>query len=204
MARFFKFSGTWQALLDKAMDTTISASKAKKLKDAWSTHWIQQIDSHIVFLELIPAVNKIMTSPTYFTDLGNCNWDGETVAKANGFLYQMESSSFLVSFIILLEILSNLRDPNANSRWELHAHREVKRVITTFEKIRRNSEQEFRRMHRQAAKLGQDLNGREFAHQGLAKGKCIVLTQIHSPLQSYLFHRIPFSYNKWSATEVSR
>jgi len=34
-------------------------------------------------------------------------------------------------------------------------------VITIFEKMRRNSEQK-RRIYREAAKLGKDLNGREF------------------------------------------
>jgi len=113
MARFFKFSAKQQALLDKAMDATISKPKTKKLKDARCIYWIQQIDSYIVFLELIPSVHKTlqaMTSPTNFTDLGDWNWDGKTVTKANGFLYQLESSFFLVSFIILLEILSNLRE----------------------------------------------------------------------------------------------
>jgi len=98
------------------MDTTIPAPKAKKLKDACCTCWIQRIDSYIVFLELIPAVHKTMqamTSPTnftVFTDLDDWNWDGETVTKASGFLYQLESLSFLVSFIILLEVPSYLRE----------------------------------------------------------------------------------------------
>ena len=66
MARFFKFSAERQALLDKAMDMTIPAPKAKKLKDACRTCWIQWIDSYIVFLKVIVAVHKAlqaMTSP---------------------------------------------------------------------------------------------------------------------------------------------
>ena len=31
--------------------------KAKKLKDASRTRWIERIDSYVVFLELIPAVH---------------------------------------------------------------------------------------------------------------------------------------------------
>ena len=169
MARFFKFSAKRQALLDKAMDTAIPAPKAKKLKDACRTRWIQRIDSYIVFLELIPAVHKTlqaMTSPTNFTDLGDWNWDGETVTKASGFLYQLESSPFFVSFVILLEVLLNLRELTCKFQMRavdvLYGHREVKRVVSTFEKMRRNSEQEFRRIYRQATKLGKDLNGREF------------------------------------------
>ena len=45
IARFFKFSVKRQALLDKVMDTTNPAPKAKKLKDACRTRWMKQIDS---------------------------------------------------------------------------------------------------------------------------------------------------------------
>ena len=71
--------------------------KAKKLKDACRTRWIERIDSYVVFLELIPAVHmtlQAMTSPNLFSNLGEWNWDGETVTKATGFLYQLESSPF--------------------------------------------------------------------------------------------------------------
>ena len=71
-----------------------------------------------------------MTSPTNFTDLGDWNWDGETVTKASGFLYQLESSPFLVSFVILLEVLLNLRELTCKLQVRavdvLYGHREVK------------------------------------------------------------------------------
>ena len=169
MARFFKFSAKRQALLDKAMDTTNPAPKAKKLKDACRTRWIERIDLYIVFLELIPAVHKTlqaMTSPVDFSDLGDWSWDSETVTKASGFLYQLESSSFLITFIILLEVLSNLRGLTCKLQMEaidvLYAHKQVKQVTTTFEKMWRNSEQEFRRIYKRATKLGKDLNGEGF------------------------------------------
>ena len=64
------------------MDTTNPAPKAKKLKDACRTWWIERIDSYIIFLELIPAEHKAlqaMTSPVDFSDLGDWSWDSETV-----------------------------------------------------------------------------------------------------------------------------
>lgn len=111
IARFFYFSGKRQRLLDKAIDQHTPAATSKKLKDACRTRWVQRINSYIVFLELLPAVHKTFQAhQSSYEDLStDWNWNGETLTKANGFLYQMESSTFLVTFKILLEILSCLR-----------------------------------------------------------------------------------------------
>ena len=51
-----------------------------------------------------------MTCPHLYVSLGtDWKWDTVTITKANSFLYQLESSSFLVCFKILLEVLANLR-----------------------------------------------------------------------------------------------
>lgn len=56
------------------------------------------IDSYTVFLELLPAVRI----PSQFKDFGTDWWrDGETLTNAEGFLYLLEFSSFLVRFKIL-------------------------------------------------------------------------------------------------------
>ena len=114
MARFFSYSAKRQRLLDKAMDSLSSPPNAKKLKDACRTRWIQRIDSYTVFLELLPAVHvtlQAVTCPHLYESLGtDWKWDTDTITKANSFLYQLESSSFLVCFKILLEVLANLRN----------------------------------------------------------------------------------------------
>ena len=114
IARFFKFSPKRQCLLDKAIDSYDSTLKANKLKDACRTHWVERIDSYAVFLELIPAVHsclQAMVHPNLHDELGtDWNWDGETITKANGFLFQLQSSSFLVSFQILVQVLHILRE----------------------------------------------------------------------------------------------
>lgn len=113
IARFFKFSPKRQQLFDKVIESINPSPKAKKLKDACRTRWVEHIDSYIVFLELLPSMHmtlQAISSPGQFENLGtNWNWDGETLSKVNGFLYQLESSSFLISFKILLEALSSLR-----------------------------------------------------------------------------------------------
>ncbi len=91
----------------------MSLSQAQKLKDACRTRWIQRIDSYIVFLELLPALHttlQAMVLPRQYEDLGtHWSWDSDTITKANGFCFQLQSSSFLVGFKILLEVLSSLR-----------------------------------------------------------------------------------------------
>lgn len=92
-----------QRLLDKAIEASDSTSKAKKLKDAGKTRWVERIDSYAVFLELLPAVHlslkaMAMVHPHLHEELGrDWSWDGETITKANGFFFQLQSPSFLVS-----------------------------------------------------------------------------------------------------------
>ena len=100
MARFFSYSAKRQQLLDKVMDSLSSPPNAKKLKDACQTRWIQHIVSYTVFFELLPAVHmtlQAMTCPPHlYESLGTeWKWDTDTITKANSFLYQLESSSFL-------------------------------------------------------------------------------------------------------------
>ena len=61
-----------QRLLDKTMEVSNPAPKAKKLKDECRTRWIQRIDSYIVFLELLPSVHmtlQAINSPSQYPDL---------------------------------------------------------------------------------------------------------------------------------------
>ena len=92
-------------MLDKAIDSDDSAPRAKKLKDACRIRWVERVDSYIVFLELLPSVHTAldaMVHPSMYHDLGTeWSWDGDTITKANGFLYQIQSSSFLICFNIL-------------------------------------------------------------------------------------------------------
>jgi len=170
IARFFQSSPKRQHLLDKVMENVSPAPKSKKLKDACRTRWIQRIDSYVVFLELLPSVHialQAISDPEQFEYLGtNWNWDSETITKANGFLYQLESSLFLITFEILLEVLSSLRGLTMKLQMQsvdvLYAHKEVKNVITSLGKMRESSEREFRQVFASATKLGKDLHGSAF------------------------------------------
>ena len=151
VARFFKFSAKRQQLLDKTIDLVCPLEKKRKLKDACRTQWIQRKDSYAVFMELLPAVNRTlqeMVSPGQVDeDQTEWNWDRETVTKANGFLYHLESSTFLIAFKILLEILSSIRGLTLKLQMEaldvLYAYHEVRSIVTSLKNIRSNSDKEF-------------------------------------------------------------
>ena len=72
-------------------------------------------------------------------------------------------------------MLSNLRGLTCKLQIEaidvLYANKQVKLVATTFQKMRQNSEQEFKRIYNHVTKLGKYLNGNgfELSTPGLSK-----------------------------------
>ena len=170
IARFFSFSAKRQRLLDVAIDSCDSTSKAKKLKDACRTRWVQRIDSYAVFLELLPALHtcfEAMVHPVSHAELGtNWSWDGETITKANGFLFQLQSSTFLVAFQVLIQVLHILRELTMKLQMQaidvVYAYKMVSSVVSTLKALRRDSPAEFKKIFTEATKLGQQLHGEKF------------------------------------------
>ena len=153
IARFFNNSAKRQGLLDKAIEACDSTPRVKKLKDACRTRWVERIDSYAVFLELLPALHmclQAMVHPSLHTELStDWSWDGETITKANGFLFQLQSSSFLISFQILVQVLQILREVTVKLQMKavdvVYAYKIVKRVVSTLKAIRRDSTSEFKK-----------------------------------------------------------
>ena len=170
MARFFSYSAKRQRLLDKAIETCHSGAKAKKLKDVCRTRWVERIDSYITFLDLHEAVHttfSAMAHPSLYADLGaNWSWDGETVTKANGFLFQLQLSTFLVAFHILLQVMQVLKEVTLKLQMQaidvVYAYKTVKSVVSMLNSLRHNSTAEFRKVFSDATKLGKQLNGEGF------------------------------------------
>lgn len=114
IARFFSYSPKSQRLLDKAIDLGVdSLPKATKLKDACRTR-IQRIASYATILKLHEVVYtslEAIVHPSLHVGLGNdWSWDRETVTKANSFLFQLQSSTFLVALHILLQVMQLLKE----------------------------------------------------------------------------------------------
>ena len=97
---------------------------------------------------------------------GNWNWDGETLTKANGFLYQLQYSSFLLCFKILLEFFTVLRCLSTKLQMRassvLCAYSQVCDVIADITTLRDNSDQEFKRIFDETTELGKHLHGQDF------------------------------------------
>ena len=170
MARFFQYSAKRQRLLDRAIDMACPEVHTKKLKDSCKTRWIQHIDSYIVFLELLPAVHmalQAMVSPHNFSNLGtNWNWDGDTVMKANGFIHQLECSTFLVTFRILLECLSCLRSLTVKLQMQaidvIYAYKELDHVLSSLKSMRSGAESRFGAIFKETTQLAKSLHGEDF------------------------------------------
>ena len=166
IARFFSFSAKRQRLLDKAIEAFNHTSKAKKLKDSCRTRWVERIDSYAVFLELFPALHTCLQAmgrsqctprPRYGLELG---WG--TITKANGFLFQLQSSMFLVSFQILIQFFQILREVTIKLQMKavdvVYAYKIVKEVVSTLKSMRRRSITEFTKQFSEASKLGPEMS----------------------------------------------
>ena len=86
IVRFFRVSAKRQRFLEKAVDVTFPKMTGKKLKNACRTRWIQRIDAHVVFLELLPIMHIVfqaIISPRQFECLGaaDWSWDKERLLK---------------------------------------------------------------------------------------------------------------------------
>ena len=114
-----------------------------------------------------------MICPSHFEHLGtDCRWDGETLIKANGFLYQIESSSFwsVLGFYLkschIFEVLSYLRGLTFKLQMQsvdvMHTYEEVDSVVSTLKNMKGRSVQEFNKIYTEANKLGKELHGKDF------------------------------------------
>ena len=92
-------------------------------------------------------------------------WDGETITKANGFLFQLQSSLFLVYFQIVVQVHQILR---ATIKLQLKAidvvsaYKLVNNVVSRFKSMRANSVIEFKKQFEEAARIGKQLYGDQF------------------------------------------
>ena len=169
-ARFFNFFAKRQRVLDKAIDVCTTGVNARNLKDACRTRWVYQTDSYVVFLELLPAVHAALEAivhPSIHPELGtDWNWDGQTITKANGFLFQLQSPSVLIAFKILLCILYLLRELTVKLQMQAidvtYAYRQVTSVVSTLKQMRENASRQFHVLFTETTKLGQQLHGDHF------------------------------------------
>ena len=156
--------------MDKAIEVCITGAKTRKQKDACRTRWVYRIDSYVLFLELLPAVHAVLDAivhPSMHQELGtDWNWDGEYIVKANGFLFQLQFSSFLLAFKILVHILYVLREFTVKLQMQAvdvtYAYQQVTSVISTLKKMIKDSSSQFQLLFTETIKLGQQLHSDQF------------------------------------------
>ena len=128
---------------------------------------MERIDSYTVILELLPALHlclEAIVHPQLHQQLGtDWSWDGETITRANGFLFQLQSSQFLISFQILLQVLQILRELTIKLQSKaidvMLAYKLVSKVVPTLKSIRSNSVAEFKKQFTEATRIGKQLHG---------------------------------------------
>ena len=108
-----------------------------------------------------------MVHPHLHEELGrDWSWDGKTITKANGFLFQLQSPSFLVSFQILVQVLQILKELTIKLQMKavdvVQAYKMVKKVVSTLKSWRRDSIFEFKTQFDEASKIGKQLHGDQF------------------------------------------
>ena len=85
---------------------------------------------------------------------------------ANGFLFQLKSSLFLVSFQILLQVLQILRELTIKLQLKaidvVYAYKLVNKVVSRLKSMRTNSVPEFRKQFAEAARIAKQLHGDQF------------------------------------------
>jgi len=80
--------------------------------------------------------------------------------------FQLQSSSFLVSFQILVQVLQILREVTIKLQMKavdvVYAYKIVKRVVSTLKAMRCDSTTEFKKQFAEATKIGKQLHGDDF------------------------------------------
>ena len=122
-----------------------------KLKDVCRTRWVERIDAYVTFLYLLPPLHaslQAMVHPTLHCDLGtDWSWDGETITRANSFLFQLQSSTFLVAFCMLVQVFQVLKELTVKLQSiaidVVQAYAMVESIVSILKDMRRESESEF-------------------------------------------------------------
>lgn len=140
-----------------------------KLKDVCRTQWVERIDAYATFLELLPLLHaslQAMVHPTLHCDPGtDWSWDGETITRANGFLFQLQSSTFLVAFCMMVQVFQVLKELTVKLKSiaiVVQAYAMVEPVVSILKDMRRESESKFHKQFIEVAALGKKLHGDDF------------------------------------------
>ena len=90
----------------------------------------------------------------------------EKPSPSNGYLFQLQSSQFLVSFQILLQVLQILKELTVKLQSKaidvVSAYKLVNKVVPRLKSMRTNSIPEFRKQFAESTRIGKQLHGDQF------------------------------------------
>ena len=110
--------------------------------------WVQRIDFYTVFYDWYLSIIKEMESISVWgSEHGECSCDPETLKKARGFLHQLVSFEFLVTFNVVMKVLSSFNSLTVNLQKKSNdivtAYEYVLDVQLKLELLKTNCEEEF-------------------------------------------------------------
>ena len=163
IANFFNYSPKRQHFFEHVIDSETPGEKKKKLKDLCRTRWVQRIDSYTVFYDLYSAITKTMELiSTCSSQYGDWSWDTDSLTKARGFLHQLVSFEFLVSFTVTMRILSILRFLTVNLQKKsndiLAAYEYVSEAHLDLELLKVNCKEELHQWFSEMKTMADELN----------------------------------------------
>ena len=106
VSKFFEH-GKRQDKMAEVIDHEFPEVKKKRVKPLCRTRWVEQHDALEVFVELYSAIVQSLHDIAYGED--SVSWNRDTINDANGLLSAKEKFSFLLTLIVVFNVLSYIK-----------------------------------------------------------------------------------------------
>lgn len=139
---FFDNSFKRQIFFEKIID---KETKVVKVKDLCRTRWIYRHEAYetfyVLYKYLVATMKAITTNDLTF---GKMDWDGKTVVAANGLLSMYKSFSFILSFVVTMNIMAIIKSLSIKLQCRtndiVYAYNKVTVVVDELTAIRVNDQ----------------------------------------------------------------
>ncbi|XP_074656009.1 52 kDa repressor of the inhibitor of the protein kinase-like [Tubulanus polymorphus] len=139
-----------------------------KLPGLCKTCWVERHNCFSVFCEmfkvLCECLEGILHPDEYrdiYADSGNWNWDNDTRVKAQGLLSTLRSFPFIVAFVVVKIVLSNLQSVTSKiqeSDLDIYAaYSLIDSKISVIEKMRVEIDSSFDLVYQEAVRLAEEV-----------------------------------------------
>ena len=193
---FFHASHKRQGFLERVIDIVVERdqqppdarqhSQQKKLKGLCETRWVARFEAIHNFIDLAVSVQTtcdIMVNPHLYGNdeqiskliAEEWNWDGDTKTRAQGMLANLDNFEFIVSLMVLKNVLQPLREITIKlQKRDIDikcAYTLVMAIKADFTMLRNDIDERFKLWYQDALDLAKELGTDERAPR--AKGRSI-------------------------------